>query len=93
MPLIFLLTKNTPRSNFKISSIMKQSEILSYKKIANILHQFKKECALSEEFLTLTAEHALYEDSCNVVKLKRQISELINFLGTVAENAKIEEKG
>lgn len=93
MPLIFLLTKNTPRSNFKISSIMKQSEFLIYKKIANILHQFKKECALSEEFLTLTTDHALFKDSCNVVKLKRQISDLINYLDTAAENTKITEKG
>lgn len=93
MPLIILLTKNTPRSNFKISSIMKQSEFLSYKKIANILNQFKKECSLSAEFLTLTADHALFKDACNVVKLKRQISELINFLNTAAENAKNAEKG
>lgn len=93
MPLIFLLTKNTPRLNFKITSIMKTTEFLSLKMIANILHQFNKECGLSEQFVKLTAEHALFEDSCNVVKLKRQISELINFLDTAAEYAKIAEKG
>lgn len=92
MPLVFLLTKNTPRSNFKIRSIMKQSEFLSYKMIANILHQFNKECALSKQFVELTAKHAMFEDSCKVVQLKRKISDLVNFLDTTAEYAKIAER-
>lgn len=93
MPLIFLLTKNTPRSNIKITSIMKTNEFLSLKMVANILHQFEKECELSEQFVKLTAEHAMFEDSCKVVKLRRQISELVNFLCTAADYAKIVEKG
>lgn len=72
---------------------MKQVEFLSLKMIANILHQFNKECELSKQFKELTAEHALFEDTCKVVKMKRQISELVNFLDTAAEYAKIAEKG
>lgn len=93
MPLIFLLTKNTPQSNFKISSIMKQTQFLSLKMIANILRQFNKECELSEQFVKLTAEHALFEDSCNVVRLKRKISDLVDFLDTAEEYANIAEQG
>ena len=93
MPLIFLLTKNTPRLNFKISSIMKQSEFLSLKMIANILDHFNKECEISKEFGELTAEHALFYDSCNVIQLKREISELTNFLRTAADYSKIAERG
>lgn len=72
---------------------MKQSEFLSYKMIANILHQFNKECELSKQFVELTAEHAMFEDTCKVVQLKRKISDLVNFLDTAAEYAKIAERG
>lgn len=92
MPLIFLLTKNTPRSNFKITSIMKQSEFLSLKMIANILNQLSKECVLSEDFVKLPPGHTLFEDSCKVVQFKREISNLIVFLDTASEFAKILEK-
>lgn len=72
---------------------MKTSEFLSLKMIANILHQFNKECELSKQFVDLPAEHAMFEDSCKVVKLRSQISELMHFLDTAAEYAKIAEKG
>ncbi len=72
---------------------MKQTQFLSLKMIANILHQFNKECELSKQFVELTAEHAMFEDTCKVVKLKRLISDLVNFLDTAAEYAKIAERG
>lgn len=93
MPLIFLLTKNTPRSNFKISSIMKQSEFLSLKMIANILDHFNKECEISKEFGELPAEHALFYDSCNVIQLKREILDLTKFLRAADDYSKIAERG
>lgn len=70
---------------------MKQRQFLSLKMIANILHQFNKECELSEQFVKLTAEHALFEDTCKVVKMKRKISDLVNFLDTAAEYTEILE--
>ena len=93
MPLIFLLTKNTPRSNFKIQSIMNEKEFLSLKMIASILHRLNQACELSKEFVDLTSESALFYDSCNVIQFKRQISDLVNFLDTAAEYAKLLEKG
>lgn len=93
MPLIFLLSKNTPRSNFKIQSIMKQSEFISLKMIANILHEFSKECVLSEDFVKLPPGHTLFEDSCKAVQFKRNISDLMVFLDTAYELAKIVDKG
>lgn len=93
MPLIFLLTKNTPRSNFKIKSIMNEKDFLSLKMIANILNQMYLECKLSPAFFQLTAEHALYEDSRNVVRLRDKICHFISFLDTATEYAKIAERG
>lgn len=92
MPLIFLLTKNTPQANFKITSIMNEKEFLSLKMISNILHRLNKACELSKEFVDLTSDSPLFYDSCNVIQFKRQISDLVNFLDTAAEYAKILEK-
>lgn len=72
---------------------MKQSEFISLKTLAIILNQFSKECVLSEDFVKLPPGHTLFEDSCKVVQFKRKITELMNFLDSASEYAKIADKG
>ena len=71
---------------------MNEKEFLSLKMISNILHQFNKACELSKEFVDLTPDSPFFNDSCKVIQFRRQVSDLVNFLDTAAEFAKILEK-
>ena len=76
MPLIFLLTKNTPRLNFKISSIMNEKKILWRKQIAAILDDIMKKHPYSQECVDCPTENQFFDDSCNFVGIHHELVEL-----------------
>lgn len=80
MPLIFLLTKKTPRSNFKITSIMNVNKILWRKQIAAILDDIMKKHPYSQECVDCSTENQFFDDSCNFVAIHHDLLELKNLL-------------
>lgn len=80
MPLIFLLTKNTPRLNFKITSIMNEKRILWRKQIAAILDDIMKKHPYSQECVDCSTENQFFDDSCNFVAIHHELVELRQLL-------------
>lgn len=80
MPLIFLLTKNTPRSNFKITSIMNEKKILWRKQIAAILKKLTEQCPYSDVSVKCDTDSPFFLDACNFVQLHHELSELKSLL-------------
>lgn len=80
MPLIFLLTKNTPRSNLKIKSIMGVNKIMWRKQIAAILGNIMKKYPYSQVCVDCPTEDQFFKDSCNFVALHHELSELEDIL-------------
>lgn len=80
MPLIFLLSKNTPRFNFKILSIMSQSEKNGYRKqVATILAHMIAKWSVSEDCVNCE-DDTLLQDHCNFVGLRNELQSFVNFL-------------
>lgn len=80
MPLIFLLTKNTPRSNFKITSIMSQSQKNLYRRqVATILAHLLAKFPASEECVHYD-DGPLFQDTCNFVGLRHELQSFVDFL-------------
>lgn len=80
MPLIFLLTKNTPRSNFKIKSIMNEKRILWRKQVAAILDDIMKNYPYSQECVDCKSDDEFFEDACHFVGMHHELSELKRLL-------------
>lgn len=73
MPLIFLLTKNTPRSNFKITSIMNEVEFQWRKQMVAILTKLIEDHPMSGAFVHSTADEPFFEDSVNFSNLRNDL--------------------
>lgn len=80
MPLIFLLTKNTPRSNLKIKSIMYEKKREWRKTVAAMLNHLLEVYPVSEEFVHCEQESKFFEDSCKFVGLRHELCEFREFL-------------
>lgn len=73
MPLIFLLTKNTPRSNFKITSIMNDAKFHFREQMVKILDKLIADYPMSEEFVNSTADQPFFKDSVNFSDLRHEL--------------------
>lgn len=91
MPLIFLLTKNTPRSNFKITSIMDNAKFEWRKQMVRILKRLIEDHPMSQEFVNSKADEPFFEDSVNFSNLlhelcrMRDMFEDMNHFGAMAK--------
>lgn len=91
MPLIFLLTKNTPRSNFKITSIMNEVEFQWRKQMVAILAKLIEDHPMSEEFVNSTADQPFFKDSVNFSNLRHELCRMrdmfkdMNHFGAMAK--------
>lgn len=80
MPLIFLLTKNTPRSIFKITSIMNEKRILWRKQIVAILENIMERHPYSQVCVDCPPENVWFTDTCNFVGMHHELLELKHIL-------------
>lgn len=91
MPLIFLLTKNTPRSNFKITSIMNDAKFQWRAQMVRILDKLIADHPMSNEFIEATADQPFFQDSVNFSNLRHELCRMrdmfkdMNHFGAMAK--------
>lgn len=76
MPLIFLLTKNTPRSNFKIQIIMEDERKRMRLQVATIVKHLIDTYPISDELSNCSTENPFWVDKHNFIGLRYELTQL-----------------